>query len=388
MRSAKDLRIIAIEGGDFTGKTTQAKLLAEKLDGLNIVIHFPRVNLNSKVKEVYNKTSSILYNMDFWMKEFKPLIDGFTYDYNFKKYEYVKESDAYNKILNVICENVDVNYFDKLLFIKNLYNLITKGVTIPYLADIAECVYNNHKVVPIINYTGPNMTPDTTDTNKYLNDCIGNTKVNIILDRFLISGYVYNKCIPIEFLFMIENKFISENTEIDKRDKSLKTYLIEKLFESFMDRIATHQIHDDCEISDTLNLLFESSNDRINWNSMNRINPCFYNICLMNTNEELIKKLSGNAEKDSSRKFDEYDKNDFIQKKANELFNSLNNKFLNPFTQDMKIDIIDVGSEKYCTTDIKTNIDNINKDILDLIEKHEIEYNELRKNISEYLKQF
>ena len=44
MRSAKDLRIIAIEGGDFTGKTTQAKLLAEKLDGLNIVIHFPRVN--------------------------------------------------------------------------------------------------------------------------------------------------------------------------------------------------------------------------------------------------------------------------------------------------------------------------------------------------------
>ena len=87
MRSAKDLRIIAIEGGDLAGKTTQAKLLAEKLDGLNIVIHFPRVNTNPKVKEVYNRTSSILYNMDFWMKEFKPLIDGFTYDYNFKKYE-------------------------------------------------------------------------------------------------------------------------------------------------------------------------------------------------------------------------------------------------------------------------------------------------------------
>lgn len=375
MRSAKDLRIIAIEGGDFTGKTTQAKLLAEKLDGLNIVIHFPRVNLDPKVKEVYNRTSSILYNMDFWMKEFKPLIDGFTYDYNFKKYEAVKESDAYNKILNVICENVDVNYFDKLLFIKNLHNLIYKGVTIPYLASIAECVYENHEV----NYSYK---------NNYLNECIGNKKVNIILDRFLISGYVYNKCIPIEFLYMIENKFISENTEIDKHDKSLKTYLIEKLFDSFMDRISTHQIHDDCEIADNLNLLFESSNDRINWNSMNRINPCFYNICLINTNEELIKKLSGNAEKDSSRKFDEYDKNDFIQKKANELFNSPNNKFLNRFTQDMKIDIIDVGSEKYCTNDTKTNIDNINKDILDLIEKHEIEYNELRKNISEYLKRF
>ena len=121
---------------------------------------------------------------------------------------------------------------------------------------------------------------------------------------------------------------------------------------------------------------------------MNRINPCFHNICLINTNEELIKKLSGNAENDSSRKFDEYDKNEFIQKKANELFNSPNNKFLNQFTQDMKIDTIDVGSEKYCTNDTKTNIDNINKDILDLIEKHEIEYNELRKNISEYLKQF
>ena len=388
MRSAKDLRIIAIEGGDFTGKTTQAKLLAEKLDGLNIVIHFPRVNTNPKVKEVYNRTSSILYNMDFWMKEFKPLIDGFTYDYNFKKYESVKESDAYNKILNVICENVDVNYFDKLLFIKNLHNLIYKGVTIPYLADIAECVYNNHKVVPIINYSDPNMTPDKTNTNNYLNECIGNTKVNIILDRFLISGYVYNKCIPIEFLYMIENKFISDNTEIDKHDKSLKTYLIEKLFNLFMDRIATYQIHDDCEIADNLNLLFESSNDRINWNSMNRINPCFHNICLINTNEELIKKLSGNAENDSSRKFDEYDKNEFIQKKANELFNSPNNKFLNQFTQDMKIDTIDVGSEKYCTNDTKTNIDNINKDILDLIEKHEIEYNELRKNISEYLKQF
>ena len=324
MRSAKDLRIIAIEGGDFTGKTTQAKLLAEKLDGLNIVIHFPRVNTNPKVKEVYNRTSSILYNMDFWMKEFKPLIDGFTYDYNFKKYESVKESDAYNKILNVICENVDVNYFDKLLFIKNLHNLIYKGVTIPYLTDIAECVYNNHKIIPLINYSDPNMTPDKTNTNNYLNECIGNTKVNIILDRFLISGYVYNKCIPIEFLYMIENKFISDNTEIDKHDKSLKTYLIEKLFNLFMDRIATYQIHDDCEIADNLNLLFESSNDHINWNSMNRINPCFHNICLINTNEELIKKLSGNAENDSSRKFDEYDKNEFIQKKSNELFNSTN----------------------------------------------------------------
>ena len=172
--------------------------------------------------------------MDFWMKEFKPLIDGFTYDYNFKKYESVKESDAYNKILNVICENVDVNYFDKLLFIKNLHNLIYKGVTIPYLADIAECVYNNHKVVPIINYSDPNMTPDKTNTNNYLNECIGNTKVNIILDRFLISGYVYNKCIPIEFLYMIGNKFISDNIEIDKHDKSLKTYLIEKLFNLFI----------------------------------------------------------------------------------------------------------------------------------------------------------
>ena len=387
MRSTKDLRIIAIEGGDFAGKTTQAKLLAEKLDGLNIVIHFPRVNLNPKVKEVYNKTSNVLYNMDFWMKEFKPLIDGFTYDYNFKKYESAKESDTYNKILSVVCENVDVNYIDKFLFIQDLHNLITKGITIPYLASIAECIYENHEVVPINNYTDPNKIADTTDTNNYLNDRIGNTKVNIILDRFLISGYVYNKCIPIEFLYMIENKFISENTEIDKHDKSLKTYLIEKLFESFIDRISTHQLHDDCEISDTLNLLFKS-NDRIDWNSMNRISPCFYNICLMNTNEELIKKLSGNAEKDSSRKFDEYDKNDFIQKKANELFNSLNNKFLNPFTQDMKIDIIDVGSEKYCTNDTKTNIENINKDIIDLIEKHENEYNELRKNISEYLKQF
>lgn len=365
MRSAKDLRIIAIEGGDFTGKTTQAKLLAEKLDGLNIVIHFPRVNLNPNVKEVYNKTSNVLYNMDFWMKEFKQLVDS-----EFINYEFVKESNIYQKILNVVCENVDINYIDKLLFIKDLHNLITNNVPIPYLASIAECVYENHEV----NYS---------DTNNYLNDCIGNKKVNIILDRFMISGYLYNKCIPIEFLQHIKNDLILKDITTNETPRN-QTMVVEMLFDLLVDSIKTHQIHGDNEITNALNLLFESSNDHINWDTLNRVHPNFYNIHLMNTNEELIKKLSGIASNDYSRKFDEYDKNDFIQDTANKFFAG-NSPIRNKYTPDVMIETLNIGIEKYCSEDVKTNIENINKDIIAIIEKHENDYDTLCKNISKDL---
>lgn len=382
MRSAKDLRIIAIEGGDFTGKTTQAKLLAEKLDGLNIVIHFPRVNLNSNVKEVYNKTSNILYNVDFWLKEFKPLVDG-----DFINYESVKNSNVFHKIYDTVCENVDINYIDKLLFIKDLHNLITNNVPIPYLASIAECIYENHEIVPINNYTGPNMIADTTDTNNYLNDCIGNKKVNIILDRFMISGYVYNKCIPIEFLRHVKNNLILKEAAMKGTPRN-QTMVVDMLFILLADTIKTHQIHGDNEITNALNLLFESSNDHINWNSINNVHPNFYNIRLMNTNEELIKKLSGNASNDYSRKFDEYDRNVFIQDAANKLFAGLNGPIRNKYTPDIVIETLDVGIEKYCTEDVKTNIENINKDIIAIIEKHENDYETLCKNVSEALLHF
>ena len=379
MRSAKDLRIIAIEGGDFTGKTTQAKLLAEKLDGLNIVIHFPRVNLNPNVKDVYNKTSNILYNVDFWLKEFKPLIVG-----DFINYESVKNSNVFHKIYNTVCENVDINYIDKLLFIKDLYNLITNSAPIPYLASIAECVYENHKVVPISNYTDPNMIADTTDTNNYLNDCIGNKKVNIILDRFMISGYVYNKHIPIEFLRYVKNNLILKEAAMKGTPRN-QTMVVDMLFNLLADTIKTHQIHGDNEITNALNLLFESSNDHINWNSIYNVHPNFYNIRLMNTNEELIKKLSRIASNDYSRKFDEYDKNDFIQDTANKLFSGFNGPISNKYTLDIVIETLDVGIEKYCTEDVKTNIENINKDIIAIIEKHENDYETLCKKVSEVL---
>lgn len=379
MRSAKDLRIIAIEGGDFTGKTTQAKLLAEKLDGLNIVIHFPRVNLNPNVKDVYNKTSNILYNVDFWLKEFKPLVVG-----DFINYESVKNSNVFNKIYNTVCENVDINYIDKLLFIKDLYNLITNSAPIPYLASIAECVYENHKVVPISNYTSPNMIADTTDTNNYLNDCIGNKKVNIILDRFMISGYVYNKHIPIEFLRYVKNNLILKEAAMKGTPRN-QTMVVDMLFNLLADTIKTHQIHGDNEITNALNLLFESSNDHINWNSIYNVHPNFYNIRLMNTNEELIKKLSRIALNDYSRKFDEYDKNDFIQDTANKLFSGFNGPISNKYTLDIVIETLDVGIEKYCTEDVKTNIENINKDIIAIIEKHENDYETLCKKVSEVL---
>ena len=379
MRSAKDLRIIAIEGGDFTGKTTQAKLLAEKLDGLNIVIHFPRVNLNPNVKEVYNKTSSVLYNIDFWLNEFKPLVDD-----DFINYESVKNSNTFRKIYDTVCENVDINYIDKLLFIKDLHNLITNNVPIPYLASIVECIYENHEIVPINNYTGPNMIADTTDTNNYLNDCIGNKKVNIILDRFMISGYVYNKHIPIEFLRYVKNNLILKEAAMKGTPRN-QTMVVDMLFNLLADTIKTHQIHGDNEITNALNLLFESSNDHINWNSIYNVHPNFYNIRLMNTNEELIKKLSRIASNDYSRKFDEYDKNDFIQDTANKLFSGFNSLISNKYTLDIVIETLDVGIEKYCTEDVKTNIENINKDIIAIIEKHENDYETLCKKVSEVL---
>ena len=48
-------------------------------------------------------------------------------------------------------------------------------------------------------------------------------------------------------------------------------------------------------------------------------------------------------------------------------------------------DINYVGIEKYCTEDVKMNIENINKDIITIIEKHENDYETLCKKVSEVL---
>ena len=220
----------------------------------------------------------------------------------------------------------------------------------------------------------------------YLNDCIGNKKVNIILDRFMISGYVYNKCIPIEFLRYVKNDLILKDITTNETPRN-QTMVVKILFDLLADSIRTHQIHGDNEITNALNLLFKSVSikaDHINWDTLHRVHPNFYNIHLMNTNEELIKKLSGNASKDYSRKFDEYDKNYFIQDTANKFFAD-NGLIRNKYTPDVMIETLNISIEKYYSEDVKTNIENINKDIIAIIEKHENDYDTLCKNISKNL---
>ena len=49
------------------------------------------------------------------------------------------------------------------------------------------------------------------------------------------------------------------------------------------------------------------------------------------------------------------------------------------------IETLNISIEKYYSEDVKTNIENINKDIIAIIEKHENDYDTLCKNISKNL---
>lgn len=273
----KNFKFVIFEGGDFSGKSTQAERLAQHYNHC-MVVHFPRTtNLNPSsykdekssslhplsrsTKDVYEYTNKWLYNDDFWKEYFYELEKR-----DNKKYKIIEDyKDLYftgtgfdknDKILRDCLEsNIFYNFVDKIYFFVELKNFIT-GVK-----DYFEYNYDYKFYIDGKEVTEPDKIREVINIYRYKDK-----ERVIILDRFILSGKIYNSYIP---KMWIINKFVKHfNTyrenpiTVDEMVKLIQTRAkllkltpesiefdkyVRKLFEE-----SYHQFNYMCDLLDTI----------------------------------------------------------------------------------------------------------------------------------------
>lgn len=256
--------VIIFEGPDCCGKTTQINKLAKKLRNC-IVIHSPRKDSNTT--RCFKLTTNTLYNKDFMNKLFT----------DFNEHEFFKLKTA-------LTENLNINHKDRIHIVEQLNN-IYKGL----LMDFDFTVKEDYKLF----YDGEFLDTDRKSQminyqimalldmfEKHPEECY------VILDRFHISGYVYNYYIPIHVI----NEYKNEHY---------------------------HEISG--KVIDTINEL-EKTILEIEKNSAFEINRAFLDydiITFVFKSSDVIKNMYCKDD----RKYDAYDNDNYIQKYSKTLYN-------------------------------------------------------------------
>lgn len=253
--------IIVFEGPDCCGKTTQIKKLAKKLKNC-IVIHSPRKSTGTT--DCFNLTNTTIYNQEFMNSIFSS----------------ERPYDIIHKLKTALLENVTMNHTDRLCILEIIYwtYLDPSGKN---LFDI-KC-----KEDYIFVYDGEIIDVDRNPrwVDAKLKALFYRFKTNpeecyFILDRFYISGFIYNYYIPLKLInkYKYENIDNKNNINIKRDFKTLAKDIKELVVysnETVKNIIVSYNL-------DLLTFIFRSS--------------------------EVIKEILSD-----NREYDSYDKNTFIQ---------------------------------------------------------------------------
>jgi len=286
----KKRQIICMEGPDASGKSTQVNLLASKLKNC-IVIHSPRTcNNTTKCFELTLKT---IYNKEF--------MNSITDPYNLNKEKYLELFDA-------LKENILINLMDRKDVcdtINELYTTQTKKFDIHNTKDY------------VTYYDGNIISLNDERIDKLYELFIKDPKsVYIILDRFTVSGYVYNVYIPVRVLKDYKNKVEGIIAELDNEKNpqytsESKTEIINNC------GYIIHILSDLIELLKKLNEIYTMTYNLLDLEKL-------FNIVIVYFKKSEI--LRGIASK--TRENDAYDNENIIQKYADEYYS----KFYDPYT--------------------------------------------------------
>lgn len=344
---------VVFEGPDCCGKSTQVDKFIEKVVKSNqhdviIKIHFPFDSLgNDLLKNNYNKLMNTIYSKEY-MREIS----------DFKLSE----------LSRILLENIDLNYFDKMLVMHVLENLLLGLFSVVTKRHFS--IANNYGMNPIqliknknceIWFNGYKI--DKSKDIEVLRMYFEQTeKPNVLLvfDRFIISGMVYNLHLP---------SAMSNN----------------KIFKKIVDSLSVAQMHHTESEIDILNSIVP--------NVLNYEEACFdekINYCnpkilwfVFKPSETIYKAFLN----DKKRKVEEYDTNDILRSTVNDIYTDIAlNKNDSKFLLSNKFNIFPVDSDKYIELYKDKSIDAISSDLYDVYKDNIKVYYSLENNINNYLR--
>jgi len=350
---------VVFEGPDCCGKSTQVNKFIEKVaksdqHDVIIKIHFPFDSLGCDLlKNNYNQLVNTIYS-----KEYMENINN-----NDKKL---------SELSRILLENVDLNHFDKTLFISVLKKLLLgKGydtaittsmysITPKYGISPRQLIKNKNCEIWFNGYKMDKTDNDIDVLHMYFEQT---EKPNVLLvfDRFIISGIVYNLHLP---------SAISDN----------------KLFERITDYISVAQAHHTENEIDILNSIIPNVlNYEESWFD-DRINYCNSKIIwfVFKPSETIYKAFLN----DKERKVEEYDSNDILRTTVNDIYTDIvSNKNESRFLLTNQFNIIPVDSDKYIEIYKDKSIDAISSDLYNKYMDNIKVYNSLENNINNYLRE-
>ena len=344
---------VVFEGPDCCGKSTQVDKFIEKVvksDQYDVIIkiHFPFNSLgNDSLKNNYNNLINTIYS---------------------KEYMQNVNDDELKELNRILLENVDLNYFDKMLFIQVLKNLIlglnysvTKysfSTTHNYEMNPIQLIKNKNCEIWFNGYK-IDKSKDIEVLRMYFEQT---EKPNVLLvfDRFIISGIVYNLHLP-------------------------NAMLKNKLFEKITDSLSVTQMHHTESEIDMLNSVVQNVLNYEESYFDDRINYCNPKITwfVFKPSETIYKAFLN----DKERKVEEYDTNDILRSTVNNIYTDIaSNNNESSFLLTNKFNIVPVDSDKYIEINKDKSTDIISSYIYNQYMDNIKVYNSLENNINEYLR--
>ena len=326
----ENVSAVVFEGPDCCGKSTQVDKFIEKVaksdqHDVIIKIHFPFDSLGDDLlKNNYNNLVNTIYSKEYMLE-----INDF----------------KLSELNRILLENIDLNYFDKILFIQVLKNLLFGLFNV--ISKSHFSIIHNYEMTPIqliknknceIWFNGYKI--DKSKDIEVLRMYFEQTeKPNVLLvfDRFIISGMVYNLHLP---------SSISNN----------------KLFEKITDSLSVTQMHHTESEIDILNSIVTNV---LNYEESffdERINYCDPKIIwfVFKPSETIYKAFLN----DKERKVEEYDSNDILRSIVNNIYTDIaSNKNKSNFLLTNKFNIVPVDSDKYIEIYKDKSIDVISSDL-------------------------
>lgn len=272
-----DKKVIIFEGPDRCGKSTQAELLAKKLKNC-IFIHSPRTQ--NDTTKCFKMTMDTIYNKDF--------MNGFI---DVKNNDYEKLMDYRSKLIDALTKNIEINFEDRKDVLENIES-IYKGEshTFDFAVKKDYMLFLNGEKIndPIIEIS--KVVELLKKFSTHPEECY------IILDRFELSGFVYNRYVPQQVINEYKIKFFTETMNDDSISAEKKK-----------------------EVFDALDFVISVMNSTysrlINYSG---VNDMYRNFDCYSINFKFSHLIS-NIVKNSSEN-DAYDNDDFIKRYSRELY--------------------------------------------------------------------
>lgn len=194
----KEIKFLIFEGGDVCGKTTQCKQMMKKLDHC-LYFKFPLLTgkYSTSIQKLNKNLFEGIYDVD--------KTDGlFSTDENI-----IGGKKTPSAIKELIKYNILINYYEKRDFL-DMLDLLLKGCLSGQIYNIIDTetdLLNNLIISDGTDTIGPkyNLCNDPVDRlikisllHHILTD--ESKPLYIILDRFVLTGIVYNTKLPLEYI--------------------------------------------------------------------------------------------------------------------------------------------------------------------------------------------